>query len=366
MSDYLFEKKTILLVDDDPNNLRLLQEVLQQDYKIYAAISAERALKFLEKMVPNLILLDIEMPGISGYDLIQRLKSDYRWLDIPVIFLTGIEGRESERKAFEMGAVDYVLKPISANVVKARVSYHIELQTYKIQLEQMVIAKTEQLQKTQDSVLEMLANVTSIRDNETGAHVKRCTAYIELLINNLMKLNHDKYTVSHEFAYSLIKSAKLHDIGKVAIPDRILLKPDRLTPFEFGIIKKHTIFGAHLLDQAINELGDDSYFLYVARQLIIAHHEKWDGTGYPGGLEGMDIPLAGRIMAIADVYDALISERPYKAPMSHDEAIRLILKDAGTHFDPILLKLSEPVFAGFAEIAITYKDENYRFKMFSG
>lgn len=359
-----FEKKTILLVDDDPNNLRLLQEILQGDYKIYAALSAERALRFLEKMSPNLILLDIEMPGISGYDLIQRLKSDYRWLDIPVIFLTGIEGRESEYKAFEMGAVDYVLKPISANVVRLRVSHHIELQSYKEELEHMVTRKTEQLEKTQDAVLEMLANVTAIRDNETGAHIKRTTGYVELLVNNLIKTGHVDYVVGQEYADNLIKSAKLHDIGKVAIQDGILLKPTKLTDFEFDIIKKHTVFGAHILDQAIKELGDDSYFLFIARQLIISHHEQWDGTGYPGGLERNEIPLAGRIMAVADVYDALVSERPYKAPFSHEEALNIILKDSGTHFDPTLLKLSEPIFSGFAEVAKAYKDENYRFKMF--
>ena len=357
-------KKTILLVDDDPNNLKLLQEILQDDYKIYAAVSAERALRFLEKLTPNLILLDIEMPGISGYGMIQRLKSDYRWLDIPVIFLTGIEGRDSEYKAFELGAVDYVLKPISANVARARVSHHIELQSYKQELEQMVFKKTEQLQKTQDSILEMLANVTAIRDNETGAHIKRTTGYVELIVNNLMHINHKDYTVSSEFSENLIKSAKLHDIGKVAVPDGILLKTSKLTDFEFDIIKKHTVFGAHIIDLAIKELGDDSYFLFVARQLIIGHHERWDGRGYPGGLAGMDIPLAGRIMAVADVYDALVSERPYKKAFSHEESIAIIMKDSGTHFDPNLLELSGPVLAGFAEVAKTYKDENYRFKMF--
>jgi len=362
MRDYL-EKKSILMVDDDPNNLRLLQEVLQDEYKIHAATSAERALNFLEKAIPNLILLDIEMPGMSGYAMIQRLKSDYRWLDIPVIFLTGIEGRESEQKAFELGAVDYVLKPISANVVRSRVSLHIELQAHRLELEDMVYKKTEQLSKTQDSILEMLANVTAIRDNETGAHIKRTTGYVELLVNNLIKVKHEDYVIRSEFAENLIKSAKLHDIGKVAIPDSTLLKPSKLTDFEFDLIKKHTVFGAHILDQAINELGDDSYFLYVARQLIISHHEKWNGKGYPFGLAGAEIPLAGRIMAVADVYDALVSERPYKAPLSHDEAFNIILKDAGTHFDPVLLELSEPIFPGFAEIAKTYKDENYRFKM---
>lgn len=362
MNNY-FAKKIILMVDDDPNNLRLLQEVLQDEYKLYAATSAERALKFLEKIVPNLILLDIEMPGMSGYAMIQRLKSDYRWIEIPVIFLTGIEGRESEQKAFELGAVDYVLKPISANIVRSRVSLHIELQAHRLDLEDMVYKKTEQLNKTQNSILEMLANTTAIRDNETGAHIKRTTGYVELLVNNLIKIRHDDYIIKSEFAENLIKSAKLHDIGKVAIPDSVLLKPSKLTDFEFDLIKRHTVFGAHILDQAINELGDDSYFLYVARQLIISHHEKWNGKGYPYGLAGTEIPLAGRIMAVADVYDALVSARPYKEPFSHEEALNIILKDSGTHFDPHLLELSHSIFPGFAEIAKTYKDENYSFKM---
>jgi len=365
MQDYSVMKKEILVVDDDPNNLKFLQEVLKDIYKVYAAPSAERALRFLEKHIPNLILLDIEMPEMDGYELIKRLKADHRWLEIPVIFLTAAEGREKEQRAFELGAVDYALKPISVSVIKARIGLHIELQSYKKDLEHMVEKKTEQLQKTQDAVLEMLSNVTAIRDNETGAHIKRTTIYTERLVYNLMKLQHKDYPVNSDFAENLVKSAKLHDIGKVAIPDNILLKPAKLTPTEFGIIKKHTVFGAQILDEAISELGDDSHFLFVARQLIISHHEWWNGAGYPYGLEGTDIPLAGRIMAIADVYDALISRRPYKEPYSHEFAVNAILSEAGTHFDPVLLELSEPMFRGFEEVTEAYKDENYMFKIFS-
>ncbi|MBE6011461.1 MAG: response regulator [Lachnospiraceae bacterium] len=357
------EKKVILVVDDDPNNLKLLQEILKDKYKVYASPSAYRALHFLEKRIPNLILLDIEMPEMNGYEFIQSLKKDYRWAEIPVIFLTASEGRDKEQRAFELGAVDYVLKPISPSVVMARIELHTELQSYKKDLEKMVENKTLQLLKTQDIALELLANVTATRDNETGAHIKRTTIFAELLVNNLMKLSHPKYIVTEDFKENLVKSAKLHDIGKVAIPDNILRKPGKLTADEFNIIKQHTVFGARILDSAIGELGDDSYFLYIARQLVISHHEWWDGTGYPYGLKGEEIPLAGRIMAIADVYDALISKRPYKEPFNHDFAMDIIHRESGTHFDPVLLKLSHEVMEKFYEVAQNYKDENYEMKM---
>lgn len=357
-------KKEILIVDDDPNNLKLLQEILKDKYKVYASPSAYRALNFLENKIPNLILLDIEMPEMNGYEFIKRLKADYRWIDIPVIFLTAAEGREKEQRAFELGAVDYVLKPINSSVVLARVELHMELQTYKKDLEKMVEKKTAQLIKTQNVVLEMLANVTATRDNETGAHIKRTTVYVQLLVNNLMKIRHPQYIVTEDFCENIIKSAKLHDIGKVAMPDNILLKPGKLTEDEFNVIKNHTVFGAQILDAAIAELGDDSSFLFVAKQLIISHHEWWDGSGYPYSLSGADIPLAGRIMSIADVYDALISKRPYKGPFDHEFAMDIIRKESGTHFDPLLLELSNETMEGFIEVAQRYKDENYEMKMF--
>ena len=351
---------SILIVDDDPTNLRLLQEILNKDYKIYPAPSGERALAFLEKRIPDLILLDVEMPGISGYELIGRLKQDYRWQEIPVIFLTAQEGREKEEQAFFLGAVDYILKPISAGVVISRVRLHLELETYKKHLEYMVERKTFQVQKVQDSILDILANITSFRDSDTGWHIQRTTLYSQLLVENLMKKNHEHYIIDRSYADNIVKSAKLHDIGKVAVPDSILLKPARLLPAEFQMIKLHTTYGARMIDDAIADLGDDSSFLHVAREIVISHHEWWDGSGYPNELSGRDIPLSGRIMAIADVYDSLRSHRPYKAPLSHEETLAIMMKETGSHFDAVLMDLSDDVFDTFDTVAKEYQDDERR------
>jgi putative two-component system response regulator len=357
------DRETILVVDDNPTNLRFLQEILKRDYKVYASPSGERALAFLENKTPDLILLDIEMPGINGYELISRLKRNDRWVDIPVIFLTAQEGRDKEQQAFSLGAVDYILKPISYGVVLSRVNLHMQLEMYKKRLEQMVERKTEELLRTQDSILDMLSNMTAYRDNETGAHIKRTTIFVEAICEHLMKLRRPHYEISSEYAENIGKSAKLHDIGKIGVPDGILLKPDRLTQEEFEIIKKHTVLGGQILDDAIENLGNSSSFLYAARDIVTAHHEWWNGKGYPNALAGEAIPLPGRIMAIADVYDALISKRPYKKPFTHEAAMKIIWEDTGTHFDPNIMEMCRDIFDEFEDIAARYKDEHYEKKM---
>jgi putative two-component system response regulator len=357
-------RETILVVDDNPTNLRFLQEILKRDYKVYASPSGERALVFLENKTPDLILLDIEMPGMNGYELITLLKRNERWVDIPVIFLTAQEGRDKEQQAFSLGAVDYILKPISYGVVLSRVNLHMQLEMYKKNLEHMVERKTEELLRTQDTILDMLSNMTAYRDNETGAHIKRTTIYVEAICEHLMKLRRPGYVISSELAEDISKSAKLHDIGKIGVPDGILLKPDRLTPEEFEIIKQHTVLGGHILNDAIENIGgNSSSFLYAARDIVTGHHERWDGTGYPNGLKEEEIPLSGRIMAVADVYDALISKRPYKKAFTHEEALKIIREDSGTHFDPYLIEICEDIFDKFEEIATRYKDEHYEKKM---
>lgn len=353
----LSDKAKILVVDDDPTNLRFLNEILKEHYQPYLAPSGKRALAFLDRIKPDLILLDIEMPEMNGYEVISAVKANPKWKDIPVIFLTGQEGRDKEQAALDLGAVDYILKPISTGIVKARVGLHMELESYRKNLEKMVEIRTSQLKNTQDAILDTLAALTSLRDNETGSHILRTTYYVEALINNLRQKNHPRYRVDDLYANCIIKSAKLHDIGKVAIPDSVLLKPSKLTDEEFEMIKQHTVYGAELLDAAIEGLGETSYFLSVAREIIVSHHEKWNGKGYPYGLRGENIPLSGRIMAIGDVYDALISHRPYKDKFFHEAALEIILKDAGTHFDPTLIQLSLDVFDQFKEIAHQNQDE---------
>lgn len=348
----------ILIVDDDATNLRLLQEILKKDYKVFAAPSAERALLFLSRRLPDLILLDVEMPGMSGYEMIEQLKQNPDFRDIPVIFLTAQEGRDKEAQAFRLGAVDYILKPISSGVVTARVKLHLQLETYKKRLEQMVEQKTHQLQRTQDSILDILANITAFRDSDTGWHIERTTLYSKVLVASVLKKDDPRYQVSRDYADHIVKSAKLHDIGKVAVPDSILLKPGRLTAEEFQLIKLHTTYGAQMIDDAIADLGDTSSFLHVAREIVISHHEWWNGSGYPNALKGEDIPIAGRIMSITDVYDSLRSRRPYKKPLSHEETLSIMRAETGTHFDPFLMELSEDVFDAFDIIANEYQDED--------
>ncbi|MCL2068778.1 MAG: response regulator [Oscillospiraceae bacterium] len=348
----------ILVVDDSATNLRFISEILSPYYKVHASPSGEFAMRFLEKNILDLILLDLEMPGMSGYDMIRLLKLDTRWSSIPVIFLTAQDNRESELTAFELGAVDYILKPISSGVVLARVGIHLELEMHRHNLERMVELKTKQLGITQDAILSMLSNVASHRDNETGAHIKRTTNYVSAIIDRLENVKRPGYIMSREYAHNTVKSAKLHDIGKVAIPDGILLKQGELTEGEFDIIRQHPELGAKIIDETIEDLGDASSFLTVAREIIMAHHEKWQGNGYPRGLSGEDIPLSGRIMAIADVYDALISQRPYKPAMTHEQAMDVISSDTGTHFDPVLIEICKPVFDEFPSIAAKYRDEH--------
>lgn len=350
-------RSTILCVDDDPTNLRLLLEILGKDHQVFLAPSGERALDFLQFHIPDLILLDVEMPRMSGYEVIRRIKQDALWREIPVIFLTAQGGPEKEQMAFELGAVDYILKPITAGIVKLRAGLHIELGAYRRKLEVMVELRTDQLRHTQDCILDMLANMTAYRNSETGAHIKRTTYYTQEMVDALRRKAPAGYQVSEGYAQSIIKSAKLHDIGKVAMPDLILLKPDHLDHDEFELIKMHTVYGAQIMDNAMEDLGETSSFLSVAREVIIAHHERWDGTGYPYGLCGGDIPLSARIVAIADVYDALISRRPYKEPFTHGEAVEILRKDAGTHFDPVLTELLDDVFDRFADIAREHQDD---------
>jgi len=349
---------SVLVVDDDPTNLRLIQEILKKDHKIYPSPSGDRALRFLQNHTPDLILLDVEMPGMSGYELIGRLKEEPRWRDIPVIFLTAQEGRDKEEQAFSLGAVDYILKPISSGVVSARVKLHLELEAYKKRLEQLVEHKTFQLHRIQDSILDMLANVTGYRDSDTGSHIQRTTLYSKLLIENILQKKHPDYQIDRYYADHVIKSAKLHDIGKVAVHDNILLKPGKLTTEEFQLMKMHTTCGAQMIDEPIKDLGDDASFLHVAREIIISHHERWDGSGYPQNLAGHDIPISARVMAMADVYDALRSRRPYKEPMFHHDALSIMKKDVGTHFDPYIMDISTPeVFDAFESIAAQYLDD---------
>jgi putative two-component system response regulator len=350
--------RSILAVDDDATNLRILQEILKPAYKVYASPSEERALGFLENRIPDLIMLDVEMPGMGGYELLKRLKADKRFASIPVLFLTAQEGRDKEEEAFRLGAVDYILKPVTAGVVRVRVDLHIKSEDYRKNLEKLVDQKTERLGRMQDSILKILSGIAARRDGGETGHIERMAAYVSLAVKNLSEADDPAYRVTQQYGDSIIKASRLHDIGHVAIPDSVLLKPGPLTPDEFAVMRTHTIIGAEIIDEAINDIGDDSSFLATAREIVISHHEWWNGRGYPNSLSGAEIPLSGRIVALADTYDSLTSGNLCKNQLVHREAMRIIHEETGSHFDPRMIEILDNIFPTFQDVKSATRDVN--------
>jgi putative two-component system response regulator len=330
------------MVDDDITNLTVGKNALADKFDVFTAPSGTRLFQLLEKLVPDLILLDIEMPQMSGYEIIKVLKGKEQTEDIPVIFLTSVIDPESEVHGLSLGAIDYITKPFSRELLLKRIEVHLlvetqrrELKNYSQNLERMVSKKTKTVFDLQNAILKTVAELVESRDNITGGHIERTQEYLSLFIDFL--LNHDIYT--SELAMwdisLFIMSSQLHDVGKISIKDNILMKSDKLTGEEFEEMKKHTIYGVEIIEK-IEKSTPESAFLKHAKILAGSHHEKWDGTGYPLGLNGLKIPLQGRLMAIIDVYDALTNNRPYKNAHTHEEAIEVIRKGRGTHFDPVL------------------------------
>ncbi|MCT4584765.1 MAG: response regulator [Peptostreptococcaceae bacterium] len=355
------KKPLILIVDDFATNLDILVEILKDDYKLMACNNGYDALDAVNLYTPDLILLDIMMPKLNGYEVCKIIKRDYSKLDIPIIFVSAIEDDENEAKGLELGAVDYIKKPYNPLVVKKRIKTHLtlkfikeELKNQNVILEQKVKERTKELELTQNVTIHTLANLAESRDPETGGHIIRTKYYVKLLAEELKKSN--KYiNITDEYVYNLFICAPLHDVGKIAVEDRILKKPDKLTKEEFEEMKKHTIYGKNAFINAEKTLGKNS-FLKLAAEIAYTHHEKWDGSGYPQGLKGEDIPISGRLMALADVYDALISNRVYKPPFSHEKVVSIIKSDSNTHFDPFLVELFLSIQHEFYEIAKKYKD----------
>lgn len=336
---------TILVVDDTPANLSLMTELLESDYKVKVASNGARALKIAQSDTPpDLILLDIMMPEMDGYEVCRRLKESEQTRDIPVIFLTANNEMRHEQAGLEMGAVDYFTKPISPPIVLTRVRNHLSLKAAadflkdkNSFLEQEVSRRMEEVRDIQDVTILTMASLAETRDNETGNHIVRTQHYVRLLARQLQ--SHPRFTAQLDDAAIdlLFKSAPLHDIGKVGIPDSILLKPGKLTAEEFEVMKTHTTLGKVAIEAAEQRLGKHVPFLRCAKEIAYSHQEKWDGSGYPEGLVGEAIPLSARLMAIADVYDALISRRVYKPAFSHEEAMEIIEEGRGRHFDPDLV-----------------------------
>lgn len=357
------QQPRILIIDDETFYIDVLVDVLQDQYQVTIAKNGAQGLARAQgDAPPDLILLDILLPDIDGYEVCRRLKQDVETADIPVIFLTIKSEVDDEVKGFELGAVDYIAKPISPPIVRSRVKNHLMLaSTKKILMDQnellehRVKERTQEISRTQDVAILCLASLAETRDNETGNHIRRTQHYIRLLSEHLKQ--HPAYCdyLTDQTIDLLFKSAPLHDIGKVGVPDRILLKPDSLDSDEWQEMKRHTIYGYEALLRAEENIGSTS-FLSIAKEITLTHHERWDGSGYPNGLEGTDIPIAGRLMAMADVYDALISKRVYKHAFSHSTAVELILDERGKHFDPTIVDSFEALQDEFCRIATEYAD----------
>ena len=301
-------RRTLLLVDDEATNLQVLRHTLQDGHRLLFAKDGQSALELVHRDRPDLILLDIMMPGMTGYDVCKALKEDPRTAAIPVIFVTALADVEHEHIGLELGAVDYIAKPFNPHIVKARVRTHLSL------------VHADEVLETRLQIVRCLGKAAEYKDNETGTHVIRMSHYSRIVA---LALGFDEYQ-----ADELLHAAPMHDVGKIGIPDAILTKPGRLTAEEWAIMREHTVIGANIL-------GDHSSgLLKLAASIALHHHEKWDGSGYPHGLAGEDIPLAARIVAIADVFDALTSERPYKREWSVEDAVALIRAESGKHFDP--------------------------------
>ncbi|MDR1229491.1 MAG: response regulator [Azoarcus sp.] len=354
-------RQTIAVVDDNVTNLKIARSMLDEHYNIYAMPSARVLFELLKKLTPDLILLDIEMPEMSGYEAIRKLKADERLRRIPVIFLTSRNDEGSELEGLSLGAIDYVTKPFSAALLLKRIDNHLliaaqerNLADYNENLTKMVEEKTEQILNLQFGILNVIAELVEFRDKKTGGHIWRTQQYLNLLVRQMEKEGTYRNEVLSWDLRFLIPSAQLHDVGKIAISDAILNKPGKLTEDEFTIMKTHVKRGVEAIERIEQETQAHS-FLNHAKCFAGYHHEKWDGSGYPNGLAGQNIPLQGRMMAIADVYDALISARPYKDPMPLDMAKSIILEGEGTHFDPALIKVFRSVADGFEEIAINHR-----------
>lgn len=332
----------IVTIDDDPITLSAILNILQPHYNVRPFSSGATALRFLFSSHADLIILDCNMPGMNGFEVMERLKKNAGTLMIPVLFLTAGENGDAEVLALEKGAGDYLLKPVKPEVLLTRVRLQLELQRYRCRMESLVGERTQtlfqaynRLMLREKSVLNMLARVTDMRDHNTGDHVWRTTEFVRLIVGALLDNPGESYALTRQQGDDIIESSKLHDLGKIAIPDRILGKLDKLTEEEFRVIKDHPLRGADFFDEFIDPQGED-LFLATARDIALYHHEKWDGTGYPFGLVGAETPLSARIVAVADAYDALISERPYKKAFSHEKSVGVIVNDKGRHFDPYL------------------------------
>ena len=342
--------KIIFVVDDKDTNLFEAKRALTDSYRVMTLPSAAKMFTLLEKVTPDLILLDIKMPEMDGLEAIKILKGNPGYADIPVVFLTGVNDAETEALGFELGAIDFVAKPFSAPVLINRIKTHLDVDMLIREKTKELQVRTEQLENLQNSIIYVVADVVENRDQITGGHIGRTSAYIDILLNAMLERSVYINEICNIDFDSFISSARLHDVGKVSISDTILNKPGKLTIEEFDIMKTHAQAGERIIDQIIAHSGNET-FLNNAKLFAGYHHERWDGKGYPYGLAGTDIPLQGRVMAFVDVYDALVSDRPYKKAHPHDEAVKIIMEGAGSQFDPLIAEVFYEVREHFHKIS---------------
>ena len=358
------EGTTIMLVDDTPANLKLLQQMLQaKGYLVLTFPRGKMALNAAAKNPPDLILLDITMPEMNGFEVCERLKADATLKEIPVIFISALTETEDKVKAFAAGGVDYVSKPFQFEEVNARVETHLrlrklqlELSRHNLHLEDLVKEKVQEISDSQLATINAMSKLAESRDDDTGQHIERTRTFCKFLAEKLRDTARYAGSIDAAYLENIYHAASLHDIGKVGISDNILLKPGKLTPAEFEIMKTHTIIGADTLQTARSKYPLN-VFINMGMAIARSHHERWDGSGYPDGLAGEEIPLTARIMAIADVYDALRSKRPYKPAFTHEKSCQIIWEGSGRHFDPALIAAFTLVEPAFANIHLQMDDE---------
>ncbi len=362
------QQPSILLVDDEPTNIKILVEVLKDDYDLLIATSGQQALEQVTAHHDeiDLILLDVNMPGMTGMDVLESINQQLPWGKIPVIFVTARNEEGDEAMGLQSGAVDYITKPISAPIVRARIQTQLTLRQAKMELEaqnrileEKVRERTEEISHTQDVIINALTSLAETRDNETGSHIIRTQYYVKTLAEMIRTFpEYSDELDNDDNIEAIFKTAPLHDVGKVGIPDRVLLKPGKLNDEEWEIMRTHPTLGGDALRKASESVqGRGARFLKYAEQIAYGHHEKWDGSGYPQGLSGDAIPISARLMAIADVYDALISKRCYKDPMSHQQALDIMKEGQGKHFDPVMLQVFLDNDQLFLAIAEKYSDD---------
>ena len=344
------EKNSVLIVDDESANIVTLMHILTPEYTVYATSEGQKTVEIAEKSLPDVILLDVIMPDMDGYEVIAALKKNKKTRDIPVIFITGLTSSEAEEIGLNLGAVDYIPKPFHSAIVMLRIANQMKivnntralsvsegkLRVYNEHLEDLVEEKVKEIYASRVATIHALVKSAEARDDDTGAHIERTSAYCKLIAEKAYEIGAYRSLMSEDYPEILAKASPLHDIGKVGIPDAILLKPARLTDKEFEIMKAHVSIGYEMLASVEKSCPENAY-LKLGMQIAKHHHERWDGTGYLDGLAGDDIPLSARIMALSDVYDALRSKRVYKESFSHAKAVEIIAEGRGTHYDPVLV-----------------------------